>query len=168
MKYLKFTYVDAVTEISVAAEPARNGPKFPPVQGLTFVWARESAWPTDVPEFFGTCPDDAMTQVDGVLAVLDAQDFENMRLDELRARNRVPDSITMRQCRLQLLATGKLGLVQPAIDAMPEPQRSAANIEWEYGSTVLRSSPLIAQLAPVLGWDTPEAIDEQFRLANLR
>lgn len=78
-----------------------------------------------------------------------------------------PLSITMRQCRLQLLAAGKLALVQPAIDAMPEPQRSAANIEWEYGTTVQRNSPLIEQLAPVLGWDTPEAINEQFMAASL-
>ena len=68
----------------------------------------------------------------------------------------------MRQCRLQLLATGKLHLVAPAITSLPSPAKEAAEIEWEYGSTVLRNSPLIAQLAPVLGWDTPEAIDQQF------
>jgi len=80
----------------------------------------------------------------------------------------VPASITMRQCRLQLHAKGKLGLVQPAIDSMPEPHRTEANIEWEYGSVVLRASPLIAQLAPVLGWETPEEIDQQFREAAQR
>ena len=63
MKYIKFTYVDAVTGISIASEPAANGPVFPNVVGLEFAWARESAYPTDVPEFFGTCPDDADTQV---------------------------------------------------------------------------------------------------------
>ena len=64
MKYIKFTYVDAVTGISIASEPAQNGPVFPPVAGLEFVWSRESHYPTDVPEFFGTCPEDADTQVD--------------------------------------------------------------------------------------------------------
>lgn len=73
-----------------------------------------------------------------------------------------PETITMRQCRLHLLATGKLSLVQTAIDSLPEPMRTEANIEWEYGAVVQRSSPLIAQLAPVLGWNTPEQIDEQF------
>ena len=63
MQYLKFTYVDAVTGISIASEPAANGPVFPNVVGLEFSWARESRYPTDVPEFFGTCPDDADTQV---------------------------------------------------------------------------------------------------------
>lgn len=86
MKYLKFTYVDAVTGISIAAEPAMNGPKFPAVPGLEFVWARESHYPTPVPEFFGTCPDDSPTQVDGVLGAFLQTDWEQMRADEMAAR----------------------------------------------------------------------------------
>ena len=70
MKHLKFTYVDALTGISIATEPAMHGTKFPDVAGLGFDWARESAYPTPVPEFFGTCPDDSATQVDGVFEVL--------------------------------------------------------------------------------------------------
>ena len=87
MQYLKFTYVDAVTGISIASEPASNGPVFPPVAGLEFAWARESRYPTDVPEFFGTCPDDADTQIDGVLGVYVQQDWETMRADEMAARS---------------------------------------------------------------------------------
>ena len=86
MKYIKFTYVDSVTSISVAKQPAQNGPVFPPVADLVFVWARESRYPTDVPEFFGTCPDDADTQVDGVLGVYLQVDWETMREDEMAAR----------------------------------------------------------------------------------
>lgn len=86
MKYIKFTYVDAITGISIASEPAQNGPAFPPVAGLEFVWARESQYPTDVAEFFGTCPDDTDTQVDGVLGVYLQADWETMRADEMRAR----------------------------------------------------------------------------------
>ena len=86
MKYIKFTYVDAVTGISIAKQPATNGPVFPNVEGLTFHWARESRYPTDVPEFFGTCPDDSDTQVDGVLGVDLQVDWETMREDEMRAR----------------------------------------------------------------------------------
>lgn len=86
MQYIKFTYVDSVTQISVAAEPAANGPAYPQVEGLEFVWARESKYPTDVPEFFGTCPDDAATQVDGVLGVYSQADWETMREDEMAAR----------------------------------------------------------------------------------
>ena len=86
MKYIKFTYVDAATGISVAKQPAPNGPVFPNVEGLTFHWARESRYPTDVPEFFGTCPEDADTQVDGVLGVFVQADWETMREDEMQAR----------------------------------------------------------------------------------
>jgi hypothetical protein len=86
MKYLKFTYVDAQTGISIAAQPATNGPKFPPVVGLSFVWARESAYPTDVPQFFGTCPDDADTQIDGVLGIFGQADWEQMQADEMERR----------------------------------------------------------------------------------
>ena len=86
MQYIKFTYVDAITGISIASEPAQNGPVFPLVAGLEFVWARESRYPTDVPEFFGTCPDDADTQVDGVLGVYLQADWETMRADEMHAR----------------------------------------------------------------------------------
>ena len=86
MKHIKFTYVDAITGISITSEPATNGPVFPPVAGLEFVWARESQYPTNVPEFFGTCPEDADTQVDGVLGVYVQQDWEQMREDEMRAR----------------------------------------------------------------------------------
>lgn len=86
MKYLKFTYVDAVTGISVAAESAANGPVFPAVKGLEFIWARESAYPTPVPEFFGNCPDDSPTQIDGVLGVFVKADFDSMYADEINAR----------------------------------------------------------------------------------
>jgi len=90
MKYLKFTYVDAVTGVSVAAEPALSGTKFPPVPGLQFVWARESAYPTNLPELFGTCPDASDTQIDGVLALYAQSDWEQMQADEMNARLPLP------------------------------------------------------------------------------
>jgi hypothetical protein len=63
----------------------------------------------------------------------------------------VPQSVTMRQARLALLGAGKLALVQPAIDALPEPLRSAANIEWEFSGEVQRHKPLVLTLGPALG-----------------
>ena len=86
MKYLKFTYVDAITGISIASEPAANGPVFPNVEGLVYEWARESQYPTPVPEFFGTCPADADTQIDGVLGVFEQADWEQMKADEMADR----------------------------------------------------------------------------------
>lgn len=90
MKYLKFTFVDAITGVSVAAEPALHATQFPPVAGLEFVWARESAYPTPVPELFGTCPDASDTQIDGVLALYCAADFAQMQADEMALRPQPP------------------------------------------------------------------------------
>lgn len=86
MKYLQFTYVDAGTGISVAAEPAQSGPVFPAVAGLQFGWARESQYPTAVPAFFGTCPDDSDIYIDGVIAEFAHADYEQMWADEMNAR----------------------------------------------------------------------------------
>lgn len=86
MKYLQFTYVDAGTGISVAAEPAQNGPVFPAIAGLQFVWARESQYPTVVPDFYGTCPDDSMIYVDGTISELNQADYEQMWTDEMNRR----------------------------------------------------------------------------------
>lgn len=160
MKYLKFTYVDAVTGISIASEPAANGPVFPPVDGLEFVWARESAYPTDVPEFFGTCPDDADTQIDGVLGVYVQADWETMRDDEMRARNPVPQQVTMRQARLELLKRALLDDVEAVITAAGR----EAQIQWEYTSVVERSNPVIAIVQQQHGMTDAE-IDDLFREA---
>lgn len=86
MRYIKFTYVDAVTGIAVTEAPAENGPKFPAIDGLEFVWARESRYPTAVPELFGTCPDKVDITAPGVLGEYERADWETMREDEMRAR----------------------------------------------------------------------------------
>jgi hypothetical protein len=165
MKYIKFTYVDAVTGISIASQPAASGPVFPPVAGLAYEWARESRYPTDVPEFFGTCPDDSNTQVDGVLGVFGQADWEQMRADEMTARIKVPASVTMRQARLALLAVGKLATIETVIAGIePVEQRQAIQIEWEYAQTVDRTSPWVASLAPALGLSA-EDLDSLFIFA---
>ena len=160
MQYIKFTYVDAQTGISIAKQPAANGPVFPPVAGLEFSWARESRYPTDVPEFFGTCPDGANTQVEGVLGMLLQADWETMRDDEMRARNPVPQQVTMRQARLALLGAGLLDDVEAVITAAGR----EAQIQWEYASVVERSNPVIAIVQPQQGM-TDAQIDDLFREA---
>ena len=160
MQYIKFTYVDAVTGISIASEPAANGPVFPPVDGLEFVWARESQYPTDVPEFFGTCPDDADTQVDGVLGVYLQADWETLWADEMCARNPVPQQVTMRQARLALLSAGLLDDVEMVITAAGR----AAQLEWEYAAVVDRSNPAVA-IAQQQKALTDAQIDDLFREA---
>ena len=160
MKHIKFTYVDSITSTSVAKQPATNGPVFPAVAGLEYVWARESRYPTDVPEFFGTCPDDTDTQVDGVLGVYLQADWETMRADEMRARNPVPQQVTMRQARLALLNAGLLDDVEVVIATAGK----EAQLEWEYASVAERSNPVIAIVQQQQGV-TDEQIDDLFREA---
>ena len=160
MQYIKFTYDDAITSISVAKQPASNGPVFPNVEGLTFHWARESCYPTDVPEFFGTCPDDSDTQVDGVLGVYLQVDWETMREDEMRARNPVPQQVTMRQARLALLSAGLLDDVEMVVAAAGR----EAQLEWEYAAVVDRSNPAVAAMQQQKAL-TDAQIDDLFREA---
>lgn len=165
MKYLKFTHVDAITGISVAAEPSLNGAVFPDVEGLAFVWARESAYPTATPDLFGTCPDTSSVQVDGVLGVFCEADWLQMQLDEMNARDKRPKSVTMRQARRALLDAGLLGQVTTVINAMPSPQKEAAQIEWEYAGTVARQGVLTDALGASLSLDDA-AIDALFETAS--
>lgn len=76
----------------------------------------------------------------------------------------VPGSVTMRQARLALLGAGKLAQVDAAINAMPEPMRSAALIEWQYSNEVQRHNGFVAALGPALGM-TEAQIDQLFRAA---
>ena len=77
----------------------------------------------------------------------------------------VPDEVTMRQARLALHAAGKLAAVNAAINALPDPPKTAALIEWEYSSTVRRDSQFVALLGPALGLDSA-ALDALFVAAS--
>jgi hypothetical protein len=89
MQYLKYTYVDSVTGVSITDAPAANGPVPPAIAGLDFDFALESQYPTNVPIFFGTAPDEADVIVDGVLDVLDHAAYESARAAELEARKAI-------------------------------------------------------------------------------
>lgn len=168
MQYIKFTYVDSVTGISIAKQPATNGPVFPAVKGLEYVWARESRYPTDVPEFFGTCPDGANTQVDGVLGVYNQTDWETMRDDEMRARNPVPTSCTPAQGLIALYALKQM-TEQDILDAIAQisdpVQRYTATIGYQRATTWERGSATMAAMAQMLGL-TGEDLDALFAYAT--
>ena len=68
----------------------------------------------------------------------------------------VPPEVTMRQARLALLGAGLLDGVTAAIDALPEPTRTAARIEWEYSTTVQRHRGLVLQLGTALGMSSAQ------------
>ena len=67
----------------------------------------------------------------------------------------------MRQARLALLGAGKLAAVDAAINGMPEPNKSAARIEWEYSNEVQRHNGFVSALGPALGM-TSAQIDQLF------
>ena len=68
--------------------------------------------------------------------------------------------ITMRQCRLQLLASDLLDDVDAAVAQADR----AVQIEWEYATVVDRNSPLVAAIGASLGLDDV-AIDQLFKNA---
>jgi hypothetical protein len=72
-----------------------------------------------------------------------------------------PRSITMRQARLLLHSRNMLTMVQEAIDSLDEPPRIAAQIEWDYSSTMERNKPFVAMIAGHIGL-TDEDLDAMF------
>ena len=81
-----------------------------------------------------------------------------------------PAAVTRRQLRLWLIRNGfTLAQVEALIDALPEPQRAEARIEWEDATQFERSHPLLRQLAGALlkleGAKLDAALDEAFRQA---
>lgn len=65
--------------------------------------------------------------------------------------NGVPQVVTMRQARLALLQAGLLAGIEAAIAGLPEPQKTAALIEWEYSSEVHRGRAFVQTLGGALG-----------------
>lgn len=82
--------------------------------------------------------------VDEQIAAYDAQQLQQKREGMV---------VSMRQCRLALLADGTLANVDVAIASLPEPDKSAAQVEWEYAATVQRTSPFVASLGMAIGYD---------------
>lgn len=80
--------------------------------------------------------------------------------------NAAKNTITLRQCKLALLNAGKLQDVLAYIDAMPEPQRTAALIEFNDTKDVERNSALLNTVAAAIGL-TPEQTDSLFAAAKL-
>jgi hypothetical protein len=108
-----------------------------------------------------------MKIVDGVEEEMTQEEEDAFLADQAAAAALVvvPAEVTMRQARLALLGAGKLAEVDAAIDALPEPQKSAARIEWDYSSSVRRHQPLVLALAPALDL-TDEQLDALFVAAG--
>lgn len=62
----------------------------------------------------------------------------------------VPAVVTMRQARRALHAAGLLTSVETAIDALEEPLKTAARIDWDHSQEVQRTATFVSVLAPAL------------------
>jgi hypothetical protein len=77
---------------------------------------------------------------------------------------RPPAAVTMRQARLALSAAGLLDQVDVAINALDEPQRTEARIEWDHSQEVERNRALVGLLGQALGL-SDDQLDDLFREA---
>ncbi len=89
-------------------------------------------------------------------ADFDLRQAQRFRYDAASARivRRVPDKVTARQAVQALIAAGKLQLVQPAINAIPDPvQRAMVQAEWDKSQDFERNRPTLIALATAIGID---------------
>jgi len=84
--------------------------------------------------------------------------------DELKAA-KMSKAVSMRQARLALLQAGKLADIEAAIAALPEPDKTAVSIEWEYAQDVRRDHTWVQALGAQLGM-TDDELDNLFALAE--
>jgi len=98
-----------------------------------------------------TTPQESWRLIDGEIVSVETEE----------SAPQVPASVTMRQARLALLGAGILDQVEAAIDALPEPPRTAARIEWDFSSEVFRERDFVLMLGDTLGL-TSEQMDNLF------
>lgn len=82
-----------------------------------------------------------------------------------RISRQIPEEIPLWAFRSALGLAGIKNNVINLIDSLPEPQKSIALEQWEYGNFILRNHPLIISLSAKLGLSTEE-VDQIFITAN--
>lgn len=76
----------------------------------------------------------------------------------------IPD-VTPRQMRQALILMGvSLSQITDALNSLPEPQKSLAQVEWEYSISFQRHRPLVENVGAMLGW-TSNQLDNLWRFA---
>jgi hypothetical protein len=100
--YICVTEVDAITKIPCTVEPQRTGPSMPEIKGLQIFWSNSSTWPVELnengtylraPKYYGTCDDDADTNIVGVLQILTQEEYQTLKVAEHEARKPFPSWI---------------------------------------------------------------------------
>lgn len=72
--------------------------------------------------------------------------------------------VTRRQALRALFEAGLLASVEAAINALSEPARTAARIDWDNATEFRRDFPLLAQLAAAIGLSDAQ-VDALFVIA---
>ena len=97
--YIQITNIDADTGILCTEAPMRTGPAIPNVKGFQFIFQNESDFPiasnadgslSTAPLLYGTCDDDADTNLVGVLKVLSQVEFDADKLQEFNLKKPYP------------------------------------------------------------------------------
>lgn len=73
--------------------------------------------------------------------------------------------VTPRQMRQAMVLSGiSMNQVEQSLATLPEPQKSLAQIEWEYSTLFIRSNPLVSQVGAIFGM-SPQQLDDLWRFA---
>lgn len=92
--------------------------------------------------------------------------YEAGEFTDAPAVSAVPQIVTRRQARQALFLRGKLDLVQPAIDAIPDAtQRGLMQIEWDDSQEFLRTRPSLIAIGTAIGYGSA-GLDDIFMFAN--
>jgi hypothetical protein len=164
-------HFDQATGEYLRTEPARRNPAFgpfdpdqpewlipagattlaPPQPGAHQVAVLGAAEWYLVADWRGTVGYDAQGRAVTITALGDTLPSLGLTAEPPTLPPTVPAQITMRQARLALLQAGMLDAVDAAINALSEPAKTRARIEWEYSSSVVRANGFVAVLATALG-----------------
>ncbi len=117
----------------------------------------ENGWTFDGSEY--TAPPAPYVPTQEELDAIAAEEAARVRI------SKVPRTVTRRQARQALLLRGKLALVQPAIDAIPDAtQRGLMQIEWDDSLSFDRDRPSLISIGAAIGYDSL-GLDDVFTFA---
>lgn len=73
--------------------------------------------------------------------------------------------VSARQIRTALIISGiSISNIETALNGLPEPNRSIAQVAWEFSNDFYRDNPLILELAPIIGL-TEQQLNDLWALA---
>lgn len=142
--HIVVTEVDHNTRIPCTVEPQRTGPSMPSVKGLRIIWADQSTWPVSTdptgtylraPKYYGTCDDDADTNIPGVLEVLTEEVWNERRVAEHEATRPYPSWIGY----LDIMSWG--APVSRPIDAI----ENGGNVRYQWDEATTSWTAIVTQ-----------------------